>query len=68
MQKSSLGVGRSSGTSVILEVDMEGNAQVLLEGDSRTQVFEWIIPSPDGRYAALNSFTGENNVWMAEDF
>ena len=58
----------SGGTSVILEVDMEGNAQVLLEGDSRTQVFEWIIPSPDGRYAALNSFTGENNVWMAEDF
>jgi DNA-binding winged helix-turn-helix (wHTH) protein/Tol biopolymer transport system component len=57
-----------SGVSVILEVDMEGNAQVLLEGDSRTQVFAWAIPSPDGRYAALNSFTGENNVWMVEDF
>ena len=57
-----------SRTSVILEVDMEGNAQVLLEGDSRTQVFAWVIPSPDGRYAVLNSFTGENNVWMVDDF
>jgi DNA-binding winged helix-turn-helix (wHTH) protein/Tol biopolymer transport system component len=63
-----VGSWTSSGTSVILEVDMEGNARVLLEGDSRTQVFAWVIPSPDGRYAALNEFTGENNVWMVEDF
>jgi Tol biopolymer transport system component len=58
----------SSGTSVILEVNMEGNARVLLEGDSRTQVFAWTIPSPDGRYVALNGFTGENNVWIVENF
>jgi len=55
------------GTSVILDVDLEGNARVLLESDSHTQ-FAWAIPSPDGRYAALNLFTGENNVWMVENF
>ena len=58
----------SGGTSVILDVDMEGEARVLLEGDSRTQVFAWVVQSPDGRYAALNGFTGENNVWMVENF
>jgi hypothetical protein len=40
---------------------------VLLESDPHTQ-FRWVIPSPDGRYAALNVFTGENNVWMVENF
>ena len=55
------------GTSVILEVDMAGNARVLLESDPQSQ-FLWAIPSPDGRYAALNVFTGENNVWMVENF
>jgi hypothetical protein len=28
----------------------------------------WVIPSPDGRYGALEAVTGENNVWMLEDF
>jgi DNA-binding winged helix-turn-helix (wHTH) protein/Tol biopolymer transport system component len=55
------------GTSVILDVDMEGKARVLLEGDPHTQ-FVYVIPSPDGRYAALLVFTGENNVWMVENF
>ena len=63
-----IGSRTSAGTSVILDVDMEGKARVLLEGDTRTQVFAWVIPSPDGRYAALNGFTGENNVWMVENF
>lgn len=55
------------GTAVILDVDLEGNARVLLESDPHTQ-FRWAIPSPDGRYAALNAFIGENNVWMVENF
>jgi hypothetical protein len=55
------------GTSVILDVDLEGNARVLLESDPHTQ-FGWVIPSPDGRYAALLAITGENNVWMVENF
>ena len=59
--------GTTRGTSVILEVDMEGNARVLLESDAHIE-FAWAIPSPDGRYLALNAFTGENNVWMVENF
>ena len=59
--------GTTRGTSVILEVDVEGNARVLLESDPHTE-FAWVIPSPDGRYAALSEFTGENNVWMVENF
>ena len=55
------------GISVILDVDLEGNARVLLESGLHAQ-FRWAIPSPDGRYAALNVFTGENNVWMVEKF
>ena len=28
----------------------------------------WAIPSPDGRSAALDVITGENNVWMIDNF
>ncbi len=56
-----------SGASVILDVDLDGNAHVLLETGPHAQVL-WAIPSPDGRYAALNVLTGENNVWMVENF
>ena len=55
------------GTSVILDVDLEGKTRVLLESDPHQQ-FYWVIPSPDGRYAALNVVTGEDNVWMVENF
>lgn len=55
------------GTSVVLDVDLEGNARVLLENSPNAQVY-WAIPSPDGRYAALNVITGEENVWMVENF
>jgi hypothetical protein len=56
-----------SGASVMLDVDLDGNAHVLLEAEPHAQLM-WAIPSPDGRYAALNMLTGENNVWMVEDF
>ena len=56
-----------AGTSVILDVDLEGNAHVLLESDPHTQ-FAWALPSHDGHYAALNVSTGENNVWMVDSF
>jgi len=48
-------------------VEPNGNHRVLLEGDRFTQ-FGPVIPSPDGRYAALSVVTGENNVWMVENF
>jgi DNA-binding winged helix-turn-helix (wHTH) protein/Tol biopolymer transport system component len=56
-----------NGAPVVLDVEPAGNHRVLLEGDKQTQ-FWWIIPSPDGRYAALEEVTGENNVWMIENF
>lgn len=55
------------GTSVVLDVDLEGNARVLLENSPNAQ-FYWAIPSPDGRYAAMDVVTGEENVWMVENF
>jgi hypothetical protein len=52
---------------VILGVEPNGNHRVLLEGDSAAQYW-WVIASPDGRYGALEAVTGENNVWMLENF
>ena len=66
--KSILATSRNaSGAPVVLSVEPNGNHRVLLEGDRPMQ---WgpVIASPDGHYAALNVITGENNVWMAENF
>ena len=57
----------ANGVPVILGVEPNGNHQVLLEGDRSTQYW-WAIPSPNGRYAALQVLTGANNVWMVENF
>ena len=57
----------ANGAPVILGVEPNGNHRVLLEGDSATQYW-WVIPSRDGRYGALKVETGQNNVWMIEDF
>ena len=57
----------ANGVSVILGVEPNGNHRVLLEGASASQYW-WVIPSPDGRYGALEAVTGENNVWMLENF
>jgi Tol biopolymer transport system component len=48
-------------------VEPNGNHRVLLEGE-RAAPFWWAIPSPDGRYLALQVATRENNAWMVEDF
>jgi DNA-binding winged helix-turn-helix (wHTH) protein/Tol biopolymer transport system component len=57
----------ADGAPVILGVEPNGKYRVLLEGDSAGQYW-WAVPSPDGRYAALEVVTGENNVWMVENF
>lgn len=54
------------GAPVVLDVGPSGN-HVVLEGNKQTQLW-WIIPSPDGRFAALEEVAGENNVWMVENF
>jgi Tol biopolymer transport system component/DNA-binding winged helix-turn-helix (wHTH) protein len=66
--KSILAISQSAnGAPVVLSVEPNGNHRVLLEGD-RSMRFGPVIASPDGRYAALNAVTGENNVWMVENF
>jgi hypothetical protein len=44
-----------------------GDHPVLLEGDKAMRYWA-VVPSPDGRYGALQAITGENNVWMIENF
>ena len=57
----------ADGASVVLESDLQGTARVLLESTANRQIY-WAVPSPDGRYVALNIITGEENVWMLENF
>jgi DNA-binding winged helix-turn-helix (wHTH) protein/Tol biopolymer transport system component len=56
-----------NGAPVILSVLPSGDHRVLLEGDNGLR-FLAVVPSPDGRYGALQAVTGENNVWMVENF
>jgi Tol biopolymer transport system component len=56
-----------SGADTIVEVEPSGNQRVLLEADKNTR-FWWAIQSPDGRHVLLEQLTGENNVWMIENF
>jgi len=57
----------ANGAAEVLGVDPRGNLRVLLEGDKGSWYW-WVIPSPDGRYGALQAMAGENNVWMVENF
>jgi Tol biopolymer transport system component len=57
----------TGGIPAIWDVDSDGNSRIVLDGDRRTP-FWWALPSPDGRYLAVEKVTGENNVWMAETF
>ena len=52
---------------VVLSVEPNGNHRVLLEGE-RAAPYWWAIPSPNGRYLALEEVTRENNAWMVENF
>jgi hypothetical protein len=56
-----------SGADTIVEVEPSGNQRVLLEADKNTR-FWWAIQSPDGRHVLIEQLTGENNVWMVENF
>ena len=57
----------AQGNSVVLVSDLQGKARVLLESTPNQRIY-WTIPSPDGRSIALNIITGEENVWMVENF
>jgi len=50
--------------NTLLYVDLQGNAQVLYNGSNSV----WGIPSPDGRYLAIQNYTDSSNLWMLEGF
>jgi hypothetical protein len=67
--------GRTLLESVLLYVDLEGNAHVLQEhkgGLSPTVMggfsVPWGVPSPDGRHLAILNWTRNSNVWIMEGF
>ena len=57
----------ANGSPVVLDVELSGSYRVMLEGDRATQYW-WVLPSPDGRYWALQGVAGESNVLMVENF
>jgi DNA-binding winged helix-turn-helix (wHTH) protein/Tol biopolymer transport system component len=57
----------TGGIPAIWDVESGGNSRIVLDGDRQTH-FWWALPSPDGRYIALEKVIGENNVRMAEKF
>ena len=67
--------GRSEKGTVLLYVDLQGNAYVLREyknGHSPTVrggfAGPWGVPSPDGRHLAMMTWTRSCNAWMMEGF
>jgi hypothetical protein len=53
---------------VILEVDQEGKAKVVLQGSANID-YVALIQSPDGQDGLLiERVPAENNVWMVENF
>ena len=59
----------SSPVPVILKVNEEGKAEVVLEGGPNTEWFWCLIQSPDGRHAMVEAqVPGDNNVWMVDNF
>jgi Tol biopolymer transport system component/DNA-binding winged helix-turn-helix (wHTH) protein len=52
--------------SVLLSVDLQGNASLLWE--DKGGVSTYAVPSPDGRHLAMQGFTEDANLWMMENF
>jgi len=52
--------------SVLLNVDMRGNARILWEQPGGINTY--VLPSPDGRHLAMLSWTNNTNMWMMENF
>jgi hypothetical protein len=57
-----------NGLPVILEVDQTGKTKVVLQGKPNTD-FEWLIQSPDSRYALVGEYVpSDNNAWIVNEF
>ena len=57
----------ADGSPTVLVVEPSGNYRVVLVGEKAVQYW-CAIQSPDGRRWALQVVSGENNVWMVENF
>jgi sugar lactone lactonase YvrE len=53
--------------STLLYVDLKGNAGVIWQEKGGSYEI-WGVPSPDGRYLAIQGEVISSNVWMVEDF
>jgi DNA-binding winged helix-turn-helix (wHTH) protein/Tol biopolymer transport system component len=57
-----------AGRPVILEVNRDGKASVVLEGAVHTP-FEFMLQAPDGHHGILGAIVhGDNNAWMVDNF
>jgi hypothetical protein len=61
-----LGVFLEPEGSVLMYVDLQGKSLVLWKEPGGLQT--WGVPSPDGRYLAIEGFTLNSNIWMMENF
>jgi len=52
--------------SVLLSVDLQGNARLLWEHPGGVDTYG--VPSPDGRHLAMRGWYNETNMWMMENF
>jgi hypothetical protein len=52
--------------SVLLSVDLQGNARVLWDQAGGAGTYG--LPSPDGRHLAMLGWTVNSNIWMLENF
>jgi eukaryotic-like serine/threonine-protein kinase len=65
------------GGSVLLHLDLRGNAHILWEQKGSIAGWyapmggpsaPWVVPSPDGRHVAIYSWSLSANMWMMENF
>jgi serine/threonine protein kinase len=52
--------------SVLLSVDLQGNARVLWDQTGGAGTYG--LPSPDGLHLAMMGWTANSNIWMLENF
>ena len=55
-----------AGETTLLNVRLDGSASVLIGGSNPR--IGYAIPSPDGRFLAIDEATGTSNVWLIENF
>jgi eukaryotic-like serine/threonine-protein kinase len=54
--------------SVLLRIDLLGNARVLWRQAGESDMSTYAVPSPDGRHLAISGYSSNSNVWLMEDF